>query len=212
MYDCGITAKRMIDGLQTEVDVAAPITDEQYIDWLNELEQMLYGEIIKEQRLYTSTISNDLNRNETDIILPVIHQTASEENNIISEDIISIFYNTVQLIKTTPLSKEIFTYCWSDSTVTPDAISIKASDDIVKDDVIRIYFVASPLLKTISNYSTEQVKIPIEFLELVKSWLRYNAYMFESEFTEAANQVGVYNQNLEMFKAWVAAHAPQFGM
>ena len=50
MFDSGITARQLIDELKGEVDVAIEIPDSSYVSWLNSLEQLLYSEIIKEQK------------------------------------------------------------------------------------------------------------------------------------------------------------------
>ena len=49
MFDSGISAKALIAELQSEVDVALPITNSTYATWLNSLQWLLYSAIIKEQ-------------------------------------------------------------------------------------------------------------------------------------------------------------------
>lgn len=60
-----------------------------------------------------------------------------------------------------------------------------------------------------TNYN---VMIPIEFIELVKSKLRAEAYMIENEYTPAANWMNNYNVLLENFKQWLSERAATFGM
>ena len=50
MFDSGILASRLIEEIQEEADIAIPILDGTYVSWLNALEQLLYSEIIKEQK------------------------------------------------------------------------------------------------------------------------------------------------------------------
>ena len=52
MFDSGIKASELIEQIKDEADIAIPISDEVYISWLNALEQLLYSEIIKEQKKY----------------------------------------------------------------------------------------------------------------------------------------------------------------
>ena len=53
MFDSGIKASDLIAQIKDEADIAIPISDENYISWLNALEQLLYSEIIQEQKKYT---------------------------------------------------------------------------------------------------------------------------------------------------------------
>ena len=53
MFDSGIKASELIAQIKDEADIAIPISDESYISWLNALEQLLYSEIIQEQKKYT---------------------------------------------------------------------------------------------------------------------------------------------------------------
>ena len=50
MFDSGISAADLIADIITEADVAYPITNRSYVGWLTALEQLIYSEIIKEQR------------------------------------------------------------------------------------------------------------------------------------------------------------------
>ena len=58
MFDSGISVKDLVDELKnTEVDIALDIPDKTYAEWLNALQQLLYSEIIKEQRKITLDIT-----------------------------------------------------------------------------------------------------------------------------------------------------------
>lgn len=60
MFDSGIKASDLIAQIKDEADIAIPISDESYISWLNALEQLLYSEIIQEQKKYTFDIRSSL--------------------------------------------------------------------------------------------------------------------------------------------------------
>ena len=54
MFDSGISVKNLIDELKnTEVDIALDIPNKTYVEWLNSLQQLLYTEVIKEQKKAT---------------------------------------------------------------------------------------------------------------------------------------------------------------
>ena len=52
MFDSGTTAKELIEAIQNEADIAPDIPEDSYIQWLNSVEQLLYSEVIKEQKKY----------------------------------------------------------------------------------------------------------------------------------------------------------------
>ena len=54
MFDSGISVKDLVNELKTsEIDIALEIPNAIYVSWLNSLQQLLYTEIIKEQRKTT---------------------------------------------------------------------------------------------------------------------------------------------------------------
>ena len=54
MFDSGISVKDLVEELKTtEVDIALEIPNATYVSWLNSLQQLLYSEIIKEQKKKT---------------------------------------------------------------------------------------------------------------------------------------------------------------
>ena len=50
MFDSGIKATDLIAQIKEEADIAIPISDDSYMQWLNSVEQLLYSEVIKEQK------------------------------------------------------------------------------------------------------------------------------------------------------------------
>ena len=57
MFDSGISVKDLIEELKTtEVDIALEIPNATYVSWLNSLQQLIYSEIIKEQKKKTLRI------------------------------------------------------------------------------------------------------------------------------------------------------------
>mgnify|MGYP003292979713 CR=1 FL=1 len=95
MFNSGITAKDLIDELKTEVDIALDIPNSSYVSWLNSVEQLLYSEIIKEQReKYVSDANDILNefgvevRRATSFMYPgtsdFVYRTKYEPKNTIN--------------------------------------------------------------------------------------------------------------------------------
>ena len=59
MFHSGIKAAKLIEDVKNEVDVALPIENRLYTQWINAAEQMLYTEIIKEQHDFTVPYPTD---------------------------------------------------------------------------------------------------------------------------------------------------------
>lgn len=202
MFHSGIKAAKLIEDVKNEVDVALPIENRLYIQWINAAEQMLYTEIIKEQHDFTLPCPTD----------KIIDLSAVEveynQSPVRYEDIYTVYCGGVQLIHSTLTSGKIFsdTYYRYD-----DKLCINSSGG---DDVRVVYFIR-PALKSVDKNDGVQdaeIMLPTEFIDLIKTKLRGEAYRIMNENTLAANWLNEYNALLENFKIWVAEKQPQFGM
>lgn len=200
MFDSGIKVKDLISQLKNEVDIAYPIPDENYVLWLNALEQLLYTEIIGEQgKIELDSISGSV------IDISALNVPNGEEG-IRFEDIHAVYADRTQLILSTVASGVIF----------PDTY-YKIQNNIglnltYQPEKLKIIYFVRPELKTTDNYSTLNVMIPVEFIDLAYAKLRGEAYKIANEDNLAAKWINDYNVLLETFKAWIAGHKAQFGM
>ena len=105
MFDSGTTVKNLIDELRNEVDIAVEIEDGTYLAWLNALEQMLYSEIIKEQRGISPMF-------DTEGKVTLDDENGENEAPIRFEDIHTVYVDGTQLIKSTVTSGIIFDCCY----------------------------------------------------------------------------------------------------
>lgn len=203
MFDSGISVKDLIEELKnTEVDIALDIPNKTYVEWLNSLQQLLYSEIIKEQR--KKTIENP----ESNVIsLPF--EVGTDENAPRFEDIYTVYVGNKQLIKTTLTSGAIFsdTYCKANNDLWINTLSPLEKVEI-------IYFVKPALVKVDENDEIPDVKVmvPVEFIELVKAKLRGEAYKLANEDSLAAKWLNDYNVLVETFKLWIDGKSSKFGM
>lgn len=193
MFDSNIKADKFIEDLQLEIDVALDIPKETYMEWLNSLEQMLYSEIIKEQK---------------SIVLKVPDGGVVDLKDIgfRFEDIHAVFSGDTQLIKTTLTSGAIFPQCYFKKD---NNLSVNLDGDEIKI----IYFVR-PEIKVIDDNEvvSGNVMLPVEFIDLAKTKLRGEAYKLANEDALAAKWLNDYNVLLETFKAWISGKAPEFGL
>lgn len=201
MFNSGITVKELVDELIAEVDVALDIPKATYVTWLNSLQQMLYTEVIKEQKKTTAETNNG---NVIDLSLI---DTEENENKIDFEDIHAVYTNDGrQLIKSTVASGVVFldSYYKLNNKLGYNTNSEPRSLTIV-------YFVKPALVKEETS-ANAKVMLPIEFIELAKAKLRGEAYKLANEFDYAANWLNDYNNLLETFKLWIAEKSPKFGL
>jgi hypothetical protein len=197
MFDSGISVKDLIDELNAEVDIALDIPNTAYAGWLNSLQQLLYSEIIKEQKKVVVELP-------ASGVISLSSPLGIDENRTRFEDIYAIYANDKQLIKSTLASGKIFpdTFYKINNDVGINATPIPSEVEII--------YIVKPLL--VKNINEANVMIPIEFIDLVKSKLRGEAYKLANEDGIAAKWLNDYNMLLETFKVWIAEKSPNFGI
>ena len=179
IYDSKKTAQALIDEVINEADISLYITIPTYIRWLNALEQSIYGGIVK------GTVKETVKGNNGKI--PVSKAV---------EDITAIYAGSDALAK---ISAELLPLMSNDNFY---AISNGNVLTNYGDADFDVYYTERPTLKTESNYNTETVKLPVEFLELVYCKLRGEAYKLANEDGLAAKWLADYNAQIADFAAW----------
>ena len=219
MFDSGISVKELIEEFNEEADIALPIPNKTYISWLNSLQQLLYGEVIKEQKKTTATIYESkldpIFGHIYRFINPVLLSSISiddNQNQPIFEDVCAIYINGIQLIKSTVASGEIFpnTFYKDNNNI---GYNFDNSNKVAQEMTI-VYYV-KPALVTVTDadeINDANVMVPVEFIELVKSKLRGEAYKLANEDEIAAKWLNDYNTLLETFKVWIAEKSPTLGL
>lgn len=201
MFDSGISVKSFIQDIKSEADIAPDITDTKYISWINALEQVLYSDIIREQR----KVDIEMLDSEGEYIDKVEIKKGKDEADVRFEDIISVFKGEKQLIKTSLLSGGIFNDCWFNN-----GSALWVNTTLSEDKKITVYYHVRPEEK--SGAVGENIMLPAEFIDLMYSYVRAEAYKYANEDALSAKWQAEYNARLEIFKAWVDSRRPSFGM
>lgn len=197
MFDSGMTVTNLIAAVNNEIDVSITVGNDSYVRWINVVEQMLYGEIIKERKeiiLEEPTSPITL----TDIV------PSTGELQMIFEDIVLIYADGVELKKST-LNDSIFpdTYYKADNK-----LSVNRTDILE----LKVIYNVRPALKTVANIATDKIMLPYEFLELIASRLRGEAYKLANEDNLAAKWLADYNVAVETFRIWIENKTARFGV
>ena len=212
MFDSGILVSDLIKELKSEVDISMEIPDETYIQWLNSLQQMLYTEVIKEQKehSYFATASTEppapmgMGRKVTTFNLSAIPVSESEKQPVF-EDILAFYSNGIQFKKSTVASSYLFPNTY-----------FKYNDQLGYEGELlgltRIIYFVRPALIDKDDIGDTKVMIPVEFIDLVKAKLRGEAYKLANEDNLSAKWLNDYNVLLETFKVWIAEKSPNFGL
>lgn len=208
MFKSSVAVGKLVEDLRNEVDIALPIPNHTYLEWLNSLEQLLYSEIIQEQKEYILK-----NPENTDIAYASM---AVEGDRVRFEDIVAVFVNDVQLIKSSVLSGQIFPNCYykKDEDNLGLNVYIQPEDTIEK---IRVIYRPRPKLKEVKGdnetiSADDYVMLPEEFVELARAKLRGEAYKLANEDLLAAKWLNEYNVMLENFRVWIAEKQSTFGL
>lgn len=199
MFNSGIKVTDLIKQINSEADIALVIPDKSYVQWLNSLQQLLYTEIIKEQK---KVVLEPPFENNT---IDVSKLSKSGEGNPRFEDIHAVYADYTQLIKSTVTTGVILPHTYFK---IDDRLGFNTT---VEKHIAIIYFVKPELINP-EDIDESEVMLPIEFIDLATSKLRGEAYKLANEDALAAKWLNDYNILVETFKAWIASKAPSFGL
>lgn len=195
MFDSGITAKEFITAIKNETDIAPDIEDATWYRLIDEVEQLLYSEIIKEAHSWSGAV-NEQGIAEYPIVL--------EGDAVRFEDIYAVYAGGVQLIKSTPAGGAVFPDCWYKWEN-----NLKINSD--KKDYVA-YFYVRPNLKTGSGGENQHINLPVEWLPLIGAKVRGEVYKLVGEDTTSAKWLADYNVLVEQFRQYMTLREPDIGV
>lgn len=221
MFYSDITARQLIEDIRDEADIAIPIPNRSYLQWLNTAEQLLYSEIIKDVHYAECTLQGG-----KEFLGPVnlsefsnLADTERENIDVMrTTDIESVYVfgssngqnpqslvsgRGTELICTSNANAEFFnnSYHWLNNGICVHCKDLKGFNDVV----LTVYYYARPKKKLLTedgDIPEDEVCIPVEWLELIKAYVRGQAYLVANEFTLSGNWLNVYNSLVENFKQY----------
>lgn len=212
MFDSKVKASDLIRIIKGEVDAAPSLPDDVYLRFIDETEQLLYSEIIKEIHVisvnaqdggtYPLVRGKDFTRA---LSLPC-QSGEKDADDIRFEDIHAVFAGGTQLIKAAATGRR-----FPDSYYKIGNDLYVKCDSISEDEPIEIYYYIRPALKSRKGGADDNINIPTEWLPIISSKLRGEAYKLVNEDYAAAKWLNDYNYLLEGFKTYMAKRASEFG-
>lgn len=211
MFDSGIKVTDLIKQIRDEAEISYEVTDDSFVQWLNSVEQLLYSEVIREQKKYSFDINSPLVKTKSDSDesphLLCGFPEYDDEADMRFEDIHAVYVDGRQLIRTTLTSGAVFPDAYYKEL---DGMGVNLPS--VPDEITVMYCVRPALKSAKALTDNDTVKIPAEFIDLVTAKLRGEAYKLSNEDALAAKWLNDYNILLETFKAWVAGKQSSFGL
>lgn len=218
MYDSGITAKSLISAVKDEADISPVIDDNVLIGVINDIEQLVYKTLLRKSELYKVEISEteDATSETYELVTDDIGNTVITLKNIIFDDVVSIdtiphYGHKTALLRVETASAELFRniYCKGSDNSVKCHINAPLAD-VLKE--INVYMLELPTLKTIDNYTNENIMLPIEHIEMLKCRMRAQTFMLCNEFPVAANWISMYNTLFSTFQDWCSMQNKALGV
>ncbi len=201
VYNSGYSSTDVCDILREEVDIQSYIGPRYCARWITSLEQLLYADIIKDYRTATVNLINGERFDLDDIT----HDDLSRA--VTFDDIVKMYDEDEELVKCSPIAAHQF----KDEKAIYWREGDKYFAKLLRGGVekLTIIYKAMPYPKT--EDPDTNVYVPIEWLEMVLSKVRGEAYKIAGDDAQAAKWLNDYNTQLESFKAWVAERQKWFG-
>lgn len=200
MYDSEVTTADFINGIKDEIDIASVVPDTAFVRWLNTVEQTVYTELIREMRLVHMAVDYHNGDDTPSFYLSDITPNY-DEGEVIFDDIVKAYVDGIELDRVSLISGTAFDNIGM-YYKNGDRVMVKT---LVPATEVSVIYVTRPVKKAIENgeLPEETVKLPAEWLEIVASRLRGEAYKMVNDDNLSAKWLNDYNLYLEQFKVWL---------
>lgn len=194
MFDSKITASDFIASIRREIDAAPDIEEATYLRFIDEAEQLIYSEIIRETAQ---------KRVQSEGGYLALSSVPAEDgaDAVRFEDIHDVYAGDVHLIRTAPVSGRTFPDAY-----WKDGAGLKHN---AKEQSLDIYYFVRPALKSREGGRTDVLRLPVEWLTLISSKMRGEALKLVNEDELAAKWLADYNVLLEHFGQYMSARQPE---
>ena len=208
MYSCGMKAEDIVSVVEGETNSAPAVTAHAYCAWINMTEQLLYSDIIREQRMCEIPFKSAVGFDDLSVDIGC-------EDMPRFEDILHIYGvkdgERVELEHSEPT--------WVLRGVQADNSYYFNGHEIVINgiyDSLIIVRIARPIPKrvvktTVNNQSVDKIigsiALPYEFVEMLICRLRSEKYRLLNEDELCAKWTDKYNYYLENFKQYVGVRS-----
>ncbi len=199
MYECGLTALDLIEAIEEEADVSVSIPRSVYIRAINTAEQFIYTEILRESVLAVIPYEENVIPLSS---IPVPDGCAP----VHYDDILRVFADTHECEKggasgALDFADKQFYYTDYNGNVVLQLQEYPAE--------IRMIIRIRPRLKDESG--ADMLAVPAEYVDLLASKMRGEAYKIANEDALAAKWLNEYNYHLENFKVWADKRNRRYG-
>ena len=231
MWNSEVKVNDFINDIRNETDIAIDIPENYYIQWINECQQLLYSAIIRGKKTINGVLNefsaktDYSNYNNLIYISPdkIAEKTRTTGDTVRFDDIYTIDFTdaknmTTQLMRATPYNGRLFSNCYFPNDLPDENFTVVLSIDKNRtinppyNSTVKIVYYIRPAMVTSSNLDTQYIMLPVEWLEMIRSYVRGQAYETANEDTIAAKWLNNYNALLESFKQWILSLEPKMGM
>lgn len=191
------TYKKLFEMVRTEVSSYKPVSDDVLLLACNTELQYLYSQVIKKQVMKEGNISDAAAGEAKEITL---------DGDIPFEDIVLVRANGENFMHT--MAKNASAYDNSYHEGTDGKIMVVTSSGY--NGKVDVYYNYRPAeIDTVA--STANVELPTEYVPMLLSAIRAEAYKQINEDAMSAKWANDYNAYREGFDKWIESTRPQFG-
>lgn len=201
MYNSEITAEAFATAVADSLSIGRAAPPEFYLDELSRLEQLLYSEYIREERMLSAfPIDGEIDLGEA--VVPE-GERAPRADDVFAVCIGNRALKRRRLSEAYLLDVDDGEECYYKSD--DQKIAICSAEDRDGEEVT-LFYRAAPRLKR-GEGATDAVALPFEFLPLAEAKLRGEAYKRAEDDARSAKWLSEYNSLLSGFAEWLTRSA-----
>ena len=196
MYGCGITAEDIIKIVDGETNTSPSVTKEAYCAWINATEQLIYSDIIREQRMSEMPFKKEIGFDELSVdlgcedmprfddVLRIYGVKDGERIELEHSDIESVLRGV----------QADYSYYFNGKELVING----------EYDSVIIVRIARPIPKRVMGDKViGNIALPYEFADIILCKLRSEKYRLINEDELCAKWTDKYNYALENFKQYI---------